>query len=448
MGHIAVDERDRFAGCLLGLAVGDAVGVTAEFRQRGSFAPVTDMTGGGPFKLPAGAWTDDTSMALCLGTSLLECRGFEARDQMQRYLRWRDDGYLSSTGKCFDIGNTVREALTNFLETGKPYSGSVSELSAGNGSIMRLAPVPMYFYPHFKATINYSNMSSWTTHGTTRCVEACQVLGAVLYRALAGMQKDEVLGDVVGETAVVVTDPELLTIAHGDYRTLTRDQVQGSGYVVRSLEAALWCFAVTESYEEAVLMAANLGDDADTTAAICGQVAGAYYGVSGMPDRWVQKVVMRDEILEMAEGLRMAVPEELLGDEVKRLAAFGPRVAGMTGENVVKGWAGGGETVDDDSGEVVRSVGYPEYEAVVEELRGEMWGEFWEDPAYMAEGMERFWDEPGRIEGASFGEVRKIVCGMVRRERFVWGDVWGGYFESGVLGGVLGWVGRVVGSGF
>lgn len=135
-----MDLRDRFRGCLLGLAVGDAVGTTVEFRPRGSFRPLADMIGGGPFQLRPGQWTDDTSMALCLATSLVECNGFDALDQMERYCKWADSGYLSSTGACFDIGNTVASALRRFRQTGNPFAGSSDPYSAGNGCIMRLAP--------------------------------------------------------------------------------------------------------------------------------------------------------------------------------------------------------------------------------------------------------------------------------------------------------------------
>ena len=111
---IEITTRDRFRGCLLGLAAGDALGTTLEFKSPGTFEPIGDMIGGGPFGLRAGQWTDDTSMALCLATSLIECGGFDAMDQMRRYVRWRDEGYLSSTGYCFDIGNTVSGALDRF----------------------------------------------------------------------------------------------------------------------------------------------------------------------------------------------------------------------------------------------------------------------------------------------------------------------------------------------
>ncbi len=136
--------RDRMRGALIGLAVGDAVGTTVEFRSRGSFPFVTDMADGGPFHLAAGEWTDDTSMALCLADSLISTRDFDARDQMERYVRWYREGYLSSTGTLFDIGNTVRGALGRFESTGEPYAGPTGEMTAGNGSLMRLAPIPMF----------------------------------------------------------------------------------------------------------------------------------------------------------------------------------------------------------------------------------------------------------------------------------------------------------------
>ena len=144
-----MDSKDRFRGCLLGLAVGDAVGTTLEFKPPGSFKPIHDMVGGGPFSLKPGEWTDDTSMALCLATSLLEKNGFDPKDQMDRYCRWWKEGYLSSNGRCFDIGNTVSAALALYGRTGDPIAGSTNPQSAGNGSIMRLAPVPMFYYPGF-----------------------------------------------------------------------------------------------------------------------------------------------------------------------------------------------------------------------------------------------------------------------------------------------------------
>ncbi|NQT51397.1 ADP-ribosylglycohydrolase family protein, partial [bacterium] len=136
---------DRTRGALLGLAAGDALGTTLEFEHPGTFEPIDDMIGGGPFHLKPGEWTDDTSMALCLAASLVEKQGFDPLDQMHRYCRWWREGYLSSTGRCFDIGNTVSSALATFERTGDPWAGPTHPRSAGNGSLMRLAPVPLAF---------------------------------------------------------------------------------------------------------------------------------------------------------------------------------------------------------------------------------------------------------------------------------------------------------------
>ena len=294
---------DRFRGGLVGLAVGDALGTTVEFRRRGTFPPVTEMVGGGPFGLEPGQWTDDTSMALCLGESLIACRGFDARDQMERYCRWAETGYLSSNGTCFDIGNTVRSALARFRQTGDPWSGSTDPRSAGNGCIMRLAPAPMFFYPNCEAVVRYAGESSRMTHGAPECVDACRLFAGVLFRALDGQAKDEIL---FGEERPEGLSPKIRAIADGRYRDKDVDEIRGTGYVVDSLEAALWCFHTTGSFEEAVLRAVNLGDDADTTAAVCGQVAGAYYGMSGIPSRWVELLAMREFIIGMADALYAA----------------------------------------------------------------------------------------------------------------------------------------------
>jgi ADP-ribosyl-[dinitrogen reductase] hydrolase len=289
---------DRFRGALLGLAVGDAVGTTVEFQRRGSFPPVTGMTGGGVFRLRPGQWTDDTSMALCLATSLLDCGGFDARDQMKRYCRWQDEGYLSSNGRCFDIGHTVRDALQRFRATGDPFAGSDHPLAAGNGSIMRLAPIPLFFFPDLAAAADHAALSSQTTHAAAECVDACRLLSRIISRALSGAGRDDVaLGDADGFSGA----SRIQAIARGEYRRRPASAIRGSGYVVDSLEAALWCFTSTASFADAILAAANLGDDADTTAAVCGQVAGAYYGETGIPADWLAPLARREEIRNLAD---------------------------------------------------------------------------------------------------------------------------------------------------
>ncbi len=303
----ATTARDRFRGCLLGLAAGDALGVALEFRAPGTFRPIDDMVGGGPFGLKPGQWTDDTSMALCLAASLIETGGFDPMDQMQRYLRWREEGYLSSTGSCFDIGNTVASALSRFQRTGDPYSGSSDAYSAGNGSLMRLAPVPMYFAGHAEEAIDRSADSSRTTHGAEEAVDACRYFSGLLVGALHGIDKGTLLSPrycpVQGLWDRSPLSEKIAEIAEGSFKDREPPEIEGSGYVVKSLEAALWAFHRSRDFREGALLAANLGDDADTTAAIYGQIAGAHYGATSVPEEWRQRLTMTAEIASMADRL-------------------------------------------------------------------------------------------------------------------------------------------------
>ena len=294
-----ISTRDRYVGALLGLACGDAVGTTVEFSPRGSFAPVTDMTGGGPFSLQAGQWTDDTSMALCLAESLLTKGGLDPADQMGRYLKWWRRGYLSATGSCFDIGMTVQDALARFQVSGDPYSGSTAARSAGNGSLMRLAPVILFAHPDIGNVHQYAAQSSRTTHGAAEAVESCQLFGEIISAALSGKPKHALMKDLQFTPLLATTG----AIASGAFLDKAEKEIVGSGYCIASLEAALWCFFKTDTFEDAVLRAANLGDDADTTAAIVGQIAGAFYGVGAIRADWLNKLYMRDEIEAMAVNL-------------------------------------------------------------------------------------------------------------------------------------------------
>ncbi|ASV38977.1 ADP-ribosylglycohydrolase [Pseudomonas sp. NS1(2017)] len=290
---------DRYRGSLLGLACGDAVGTTVEFMPRDTFTPLTDMVGGGPFSLKPGQWTDDTSMALCLAESLLRKGGFDAADQMGRYLNWWKWGYMSSTGDCFDIGTTVRSALTAFETHGDPFAGSTDPFCAGNGSLMRLAPIVLFYFPDVQHVDDFSRQSSRTTHGAQEAIECCVVLARAISNALSGATKEQMLS----VSRAGISAPKVVAIAQGDYCSKRLAQITGSGYAVASLEAALWCVLQTDSFADAVLAAANLGDDADTTAAIVGQLAGAHYGEQGIPQAWLEKLCMRDDIEEMADAL-------------------------------------------------------------------------------------------------------------------------------------------------
>jgi ADP-ribosyl-[dinitrogen reductase] hydrolase len=304
---VSKDIINRYRGCLLGLTVGDALGTTLEFKSPGSFTPITDMIGGGPFDLQPGQWTDDTSMALCLAESLIECRGFNPKDQMERYVRWWKEGYLSSTGTCFDIGNTTRMSLSAFLKTGNPFSGPTDSRSAGNGSLMRLAPVPMFYARDPREGIEKSGESSKTTHGALAAMDACRYFGALIAGALNGEDKEAILSDHYSPAPGYWEENPLITeiaeIAAGSFKRKIPPEIRGSGYVVQSLEAALWAFYHSKSFAEGCLMAVNLGDDADTTGAIYGQIAGAYYGDNAIPLLWRKTVDKLDFIIAIADKM-------------------------------------------------------------------------------------------------------------------------------------------------
>ena len=298
---------DRFYGSLIGLAVGDALGAPLEFKRPGSFEPVNDMMGDGPHHLEPGEWTDDTSMALCLAESLIETGTFDPVDQLNRYLRWYKDGYLSVNDRCFDIGNTTREALMIFEETGDPYPGPENEYSAGNGSLMRLAPIPLfYMYKPLEALEN-SGKSSRTTHNHPLAVDACRYMGGLIHGALIGTSKDVLLSERYSPVDSYWEDKPLEAkideVASGSFKKLEPPEIRGRSFVVKSLEAALWAFYKTDSFEDGCLLAVNLGEDADTTGAIYGQLAGADYGVSNIPKKWTKKLAKLNMIESFIERL-------------------------------------------------------------------------------------------------------------------------------------------------
>ena len=300
--------QDRYRGALIGLAAGDALGTTVEFQSPGSFQPLVDITGGGPFHLQPGQWTDDTSMALCLAESLIEKQGFDPVDQLERYVRWYRQGHLSSTGTCFDIGGTTSGSLHRFEQTREAFCGSTSPRAAGNGSPMRLAPVPLFFASRPQEAVERSGDSSRTTPGAQVCVDACRYLGGLIAGAVAGAGKDEILSEqycpVPGYWQDHPLAPELQEIAHGSFKRRDPPAIRGTGYVVQSLEAALWAFHRSGDFRDGALLAVNLGDDADTTGAVYGQIAGVFYGYSGIPGSWRDVIAEPDLILRLADGLQ------------------------------------------------------------------------------------------------------------------------------------------------
>ena len=281
-----VAKRDRAVGALVGLAVGDAVGTTLEFKSPGTFQPIADMVGGGPFGLSPGQWTDDTSMAMCLAESILDTGDLDLADQMRRYVLWWRDGHWSSTGRCFDIGVTTSGALSRFERTGVAVgSGTVDQERAANGSLMRLAAVPIRWHADIAEAAERSAESSRPTHPADRPVDACRLYGAMIAALIQGTDVDDVLDQAFWDLGPL--DERVEAVARGSWRS---GDVRGGGYVVDALQAALWAVGSATDFRDAVLRAANLGDDADTTAAIAGQLAGARWGLAGIPTEWRNRI--------------------------------------------------------------------------------------------------------------------------------------------------------------
>ena len=303
--HDARDAaRDRARGALLGLAAGDAVGTTVEFMRPGSFQPITDMVGGGPFRLEPGQWTDDTSMALCLAESLVERGGHDAADQMRRYCRWWQEGHLSPTGECFDIGTTTRLALARFARTGELYPATVDEEAAANGSLMRLAPVSIRWSHDPETVVQMAAESSRPTHPARRPVDACRVLAAMTAALIRGEPWEKVCAAAFWDGDEL--HPEIEAIARGSWRAKEPPAIRGTGFCVHALEAAIWAVNGAADFREAILRATNLGEDADTTAAIAGQLAGARFGAAGIPSTWLERLAMRELIVRLADALHEA----------------------------------------------------------------------------------------------------------------------------------------------
>jgi ADP-ribosylglycohydrolase len=247
-------------------------------------------------------------MALCLAESLVEMRRFDPVDQLTRYVRWWRHGHRSSIGHCFDIGMATRAALRRFARTGQAYPGDAAPDAAGNGPLMKLAPVVLAYAAHPAAAVRFAALSARTTHGAPQAADACRYFAGLLVGALRGEPHARLLDATFepfpGAWRSSPLHPAVDAVAGGSFRRKQPPAIRGTGYVVDALEAALWAFATTDTYEAAVLAAVNLGDDADTTAAIVGQLAGAAYGVDAIPPRWRARLVMHDDIVALADALR------------------------------------------------------------------------------------------------------------------------------------------------
>lgn len=295
----AMDELYRYIGALLGLAAGDALGTTLEFCIRDQHPHHTEMRGGGVFNVAPGEWTDDTAMALCLAESLMKRQSFDPHDQLSRYVRWWREGYMACQDRCIDIGGTTLDALQRFERTQDANAGGTQAYQSGNGGIMRLAPAVMVANSEQEA-VSLAVQSSLTTHASPDCLDAAALMGAVLWRLFQGQPLRRVLAQMPTTPA---QGDRILALQAGLFCELSREEVSSSGYVIDTLEAALWCCWQARSLEGALVLAANLGDDADTVAAVTGQLAGAAWGVKALPERWLTTLAWREKIDQLARAL-------------------------------------------------------------------------------------------------------------------------------------------------
>lgn len=306
-----MSTRNFIKDALLGVAVGDALGVPVEFRPRSEMkeVPVKGMVGYGTHNQPPGTWSDDSSLTFCLAEML--SKGYNLNDLANRFINWREYGYWTPHGKVFDIGIATAAAIQALQHGERPVmAGGSNEASNGNGSLMRILPIVFYVrdMPVERRFKHVEEISS-ITHAHIRSITACFIYIEFALAIIQGMTKEAAYNEVCtsardflarNKTLDLVEQKIFRHILEGKLTTFKEGDVYSSGYVIHTLEAALWCVLTTSSYQEAVLKAVNLGEDTDTTGAVAGGLAGLLYGWETIPAEWLNSLVKRKEIEDLA----------------------------------------------------------------------------------------------------------------------------------------------------
>jgi len=307
----SINKITQIKSALFGVAVGDALGVPVEFNSRQTIAqnPVTDMIGYGTYHLPAGTWSDDSSLAFCLAEALTQ--KFDVNTIGHNFVKWYQENFWTPRGSVFDIGITTRQAISRLAQGERPdLAGSFDESSNGNGSLMRILPLLFYIQDKpINERYEITKKVSSITHGHIRSVIACFYYLEFAKQILLGKNKFEIYTDLQTEITKYLTSLSINPIEiaifnrllKNDIHELHEDKIQCSGYVLHTLEASIWCLLTTDSFEEAVLQAVNLGGDTDTTGAVTGGLAGLLYGFNSIPKKWLQKIARYDDIDNLAE---------------------------------------------------------------------------------------------------------------------------------------------------
>lgn len=302
----------RVRSAVFGAAIGDAVGVPYEFNSLEEMkkSPAEKMVGGGTYGLPAGTWSDDTSLLLCTLDKMDKKIDYKAI--MKAFVSWRDEGEYTPYGECFDIGNTTAFALMNFKRFGNPLeSGLDDDRSNGNGSLMRIIPAALYADAHRLSrgeAVDLSHTLSSLTHAHLRSKIGCGIFTCVALELIRFQGKSAVY-DGLNVAAEIYSSRMFASeikaysrLLDDGFFALGEDKIQSSGYVVNTLECALWCLMNTESYRECILKAVNFGNDTDTAACVAGALAGLLYGLDGIPVRWREKLARADLIDGVIRG--------------------------------------------------------------------------------------------------------------------------------------------------
>ena len=298
---------DRPLALILGVAVGDALGVPVEFKKRGTFL-VTGMQGYGTHNQPPGTWSDDTSLTLALADSFLT-DDVNLEGIARRFTEWYDNAAYTPHGKVFDIGNATAKAIERLKKGVAPeQAGGAGERDNGNGSLMRIAPLAFYMYAIRKPEERFRIVKevSSLTHAHEWSVAACYIYVEMLNKLRMGRKKKEAYTELREDFARGVsfiskaTLAKFVRILENDISALPEEDIRSSGFVIDTLEAAFWCILTTDNYKDAVLKAVNLGDDTDTTGAVTGALAGLAYGLEGIPQEWREQLAAYDEVRRIA----------------------------------------------------------------------------------------------------------------------------------------------------
>lgn len=309
---------EKIKSILFGVAVGDALGVPVEFMGRGALEenPVIDMRAYGSHNQPKGTWSDDSSMTFCLVESLI--KGYDLEDIANNFVKWCYEDYWTPHGQVFDIGIGTQKAIDRVMNKSFPVEvcGGMSEMDNGNGSLMRIAPLAIYLKGmDIQKRYELIQQVSSITHGHIRSVIGCFIYIELILELMEG--KDKVVAyQSMKKTGALFLEKidvnkseiqQYKKILHDDIREYPQSTLKGSGYVVESLEASLWCFLTSDSYKEAVLKAVNLGQDTDTTGAITGGLAGLYFGYDTIPIDWVDVIAKKEEILNLCKRFEKSI---------------------------------------------------------------------------------------------------------------------------------------------